>query len=58
MTGAKQFVSPMRTCALAKGAPSWAGRLSLSALTSSLRQPAAEDEKLLGGRRQMCGCHG
>lgn len=54
---AKQFVSPMRTCALATGALSWPGCLSLSALMSSLRHSAAEDETLPGGRRQMCGCH-
>lgn len=38
--------SSMRTCAPARGALSWAGCLSLLALMSSLRPPAAEDEKL------------
>lgn len=47
----------MRTCAPAGGALSWAGCLSLLALVPSLRLVAAEDETLLGGRRQMCGCH-
>lgn len=59
MTDAKTFVSPPRTCAPERGAPSWPGCLSLSARMSSLRrQPAAEDETLAGaGGGQMWGCH-
>lgn len=47
----------MRTCAPAGDALSWASCLSLLALVPSLCLVVAEDEKLLGGRRQMCGCH-
>lgn len=47
----------MRTCAPAVDALSWAGCPSLLALVPSLRLAAAEDEMLLGGRQQMCGCH-
>lgn len=48
MTHAKKSVLPMRTCAPAGDAPSWAGCLSLLALVLSLRLVAAEDEKLQG----------
>lgn len=46
MTDAELFVSPMRTCAPARVALSWAGCLSLSARMSSLPQLAVEDERL------------
>lgn len=42
MIDTKHFISPVRTCAPGRAAPSWPGCLSLLALMSSLHRFAAE----------------